>query len=295
MNAATPRLYDDLAYLWPLMSPPEDYADEGERWRRELRARLGPGRIRFLDLGTGGGHHLHQIIGGEGDRFDAAAVDLSETMLGHSRRLNPGVSHHVGDMRSVRLDETFDAVLIHDAISYMTTEADLLAAFATARAHLRPGGLLLAAPDDYAETFDPPRVRHETRRAAGRELTYVECSTDADPTDTRAETAKELTYVECSTDADPTDTRAETAKELTYVEYSTDADPTDTRAETAYVFFLNEGGELRVEVDQHVTGLFPIAAWERLLREAGFASQRVDYPYADDDRPMFLWVCALRA
>ena len=260
MNAATPRLYDDLAYLWPLMSPPEDYADEGERWRRELRARLGPGRIRFLDLGTGGGHHLHQIIGGEGDRFDAAAVDLSETMLGHSRRLNPGVSHHVGDMRSVRLGETFDAVLIHDAISYMTTVADLLAAFATARAHLRPGGLLLAAPDDYAETFDPPRVRHETRRAPG--------------------------------------------KELTYVEYSTDADPTDTRAETAYVFFLNEGtagghqgdgGELRVEVDQHVTGLFPIAAWERLLREAGFAPQRVDYPCADDDRPMFLWVCALRA
>ena len=273
MNAATPRLYDDLAYLWPLMSPPEDYADEGERWRRELRARLGPGRIRFLDLGTGGGHHLHQIIGGEGDRFDAAAVDLSETMLSHSRRLNPGVSHHVGDMRFVRLGETFDAVLIHDAISYMTTEADLLAAFATARAHLRPGGLLLAAPDDYAETFDPPRVRHETRRAAGKELTYVEYSTDADPTDTRAETAYELTYVE----------------------YSTDADPTDTRAETAYVFFLNEGRELRVEVDQHVTGLFPIAAWERLLREAGFAPQRVDYPYADDDRPMFLWVCALRA
>ena len=28
MPAATPRLYDDLAYLWPLLSPPEDYAAE---------------------------------------------------------------------------------------------------------------------------------------------------------------------------------------------------------------------------------------------------------------------------
>ena len=38
----------------------------------------------------------------------------------------------------------------------MTTEADLLAVFATARAHLCPGGLLIAAPDDYTETFEPP-------------------------------------------------------------------------------------------------------------------------------------------
>ena len=251
MSAATPRLYDDLAYLWPLMSPPDDYADEGDRWRRELRARLGPGRIRVLDLGTGGGHHLHQIIGSEESKFDATAVDLSEAMLALSRRLNPSARHFAGDMRSVRLGETFDTALIHDAISYMTTEADLLAAFATARAHLRPGGLLLAAPDDYAETFDPPRVRHETRRAGG--------------------------------------------KELTYVEYSTDADPSDTQVETAYVFFLNDGGKLRAEVDWHATGLFLIATWERLLREAGFAPQRVDYPFADDDRPMFLWVCALVA
>ena len=250
MPAGTPRLYADLARLWPLMSPPDDYADEGAQWRRELRARLGPGRIRVLDLGTGGGHHLRQIIGSEGDRFDAAAVDLSDAMLAHSRNLNPSVRHFAGDMRSVRLGETFDAVLIHDAISYMTTEADLLAAFATARAHLRPGGLLLAAPDDYAETFEPPRVRTETRRADG--------------------------------------------KELTYVEYSTDADPSDTRIETAYVFFFNDGGRPCAEVDWHATGLFPIATWERLLRESGFAPQRVDYPFADDDRPMFLWVCALR-
>ena len=43
----------------------------------------------------------------------------------HSRRLNPGVSHYVGDMRSVRLGETFDAVLIHDSLDYMTTEVEL--------------------------------------------------------------------------------------------------------------------------------------------------------------------------
>ena len=143
------RLYGDLAFLWPLMSPPDEYRDEARYWRRALRDRLGPGRLRILDLGAGGGHNLHHLAG----EFDATAVDLSEEMLAHSRRLNPGVAHHAGDMRTVRLGETFDAVLVHDAIAYMTTEADLRAVFATARAHLRPDGLLIVAPDYYAETF----------------------------------------------------------------------------------------------------------------------------------------------
>ena len=124
------RLYGDLAWLWPIMSPPEEYADEAGYWLRVLRSRLPSGRRRVLELGTGGGHFLHQLTG----EYDATAVDLSEAMLAHSRRLNPGVAHHVGDMRSVRLGETFDAVLIHDSLDYMTTEVELRAAFETTRA-----------------------------------------------------------------------------------------------------------------------------------------------------------------
>ena len=224
------------------MSPPDRYKEEARYWRRELRARLAPGRRRILDLGTGGGHHLHQLTA----EFDAIAVDLSEAMLSHSRRLNPGVDHHVGDMRTVRLGEAFDAVLVHDAISYMTTEADLLAVFATARAHLRPGGLLIAAPDDYTDTFDPPNVDYQTNRDAETELTYVE--------------------------------------------YSTDLDPNDTSIETTYVFFIRRGTDLRVEVDNHTTGLFPVATWARLLAKAGFEVHRVDYPVSKDGRAMYLWV-----
>ncbi len=62
------RLYDDLAYLWPLMSPPEHYEEEAGYWLRELRARLAPGKRRILDLGAGGGHNLHYLIG----EFEAA-------------------------------------------------------------------------------------------------------------------------------------------------------------------------------------------------------------------------------
>ena len=181
------RLYGDLAWLWPLMSPPEHYVEEAGYWLRALRSKLREGRRRVLELGCGGGHFLHQLT----DEYDAVAVDISEAMQAHSRRLNPGVVHHVGDMRSVRLGETFDAVLIHDAIDYMTTEADLRAAFATARAHLRPGGLLLAAPDHYTETFTSPSVDDETNSDGETTLTYVEHSVDLDPADTTIET----TYV----------------------------------------------------------------------------------------------------
>ena len=93
------RLYGDLACLWPLVSPPDDYIEEGEVWVELIRSRLGPGRHSILELGTGGGNLLSQLTG----EFDAEAVDLSEGMLEHSRKLNPGVTHHVADMRDVWL------------------------------------------------------------------------------------------------------------------------------------------------------------------------------------------------
>ena len=76
------RLYGDLAYLWPLFSPPEEYAEEAGFWRRLLRELAGPGRHRVLELGVGGGHNLSHLAG----EFEATAVDLSPTMLELSRR-----------------------------------------------------------------------------------------------------------------------------------------------------------------------------------------------------------------
>ena len=54
-------------------------------------------------------------------------------------------------------------------------------------------------------------------------------------------------------------------------------------------------GDLQVVVDSHTTGLLPLATWEGLLAEAGFAWERVDYPVSADATPMWLWVCALQA
>ena len=74
-------------------------------------------------------------------------------MLAISTTINPECEHLVGDMRTLRLGRTFDAVLVHDAICYMTTEDDLRAAMATAVQHLRPGGVAVFAPDHVRERF----------------------------------------------------------------------------------------------------------------------------------------------
>ncbi len=180
----TPRLYYELAYLWPILSPPEEYAEEAGHLHVAIRDKLGPGRHELLELGVGGGHNLSYLTA----QFECTAVDLSPNMLALSRALNRGVEHHLGDMRSVRLGKTFDAVLIHDAVSYLLTEADLRNTFATAAVHLRPRGVLLVAPDWVSETFPDGWVYTWERKRGDTEVEIEEAMVDRDPTDTQVET-----------------------------------------------------------------------------------------------------------
>jgi len=183
------RLYDELAHLWPWVSNPADYAREAEHWRKALRSKLGPGRHRILELGVGGGHNLSHLK----TEFEATAVDLSPQMIGVCRELNPEVELHVGDMRTVRLNKTFDAVLIHDAIAYMLTEDDLRAAFTSAAVHLRTGGIFVTAPDHVKETYKDGAVSTDQSTHDDRQLTFMHYEYDPDPTDT--ETSTLLVYV----------------------------------------------------------------------------------------------------
>lgn len=183
------RLYGDLAWLMPLISPPSDYEEEAAHWRTVLREKLGAGRHEILELGAGGGFNLSHLT----SDYDATVVDLSDAMLELCRKLNPGVKTHQGDMRTVRLGRTYDAVLIHDAISYMLDEADLLAAFTTAAAHFDPGGIFVVSPDHFKETLHIPDLVHEIHDFGDRRVTYVEYTFDPDPADTQVEAL--MTYL----------------------------------------------------------------------------------------------------
>lgn len=164
-----PRLYQDLAAWWPLLSPPEDYQEEAALYAELLRAGHGEDRLDALELGSGGGHCASQMR----HRFAWTLTDLSPSMLEQSRRRNPEAEHVQGDMRTLRLGRAFDAVFVHDAVCYMTTAADLRAAMATAHEHCRPGGTALFVPDCVRETFTPG-TDHGGADHGARSLRYFE-------------------------------------------------------------------------------------------------------------------------
>jgi ubiquinone/menaquinone biosynthesis C-methylase UbiE len=181
---APPRLYNDLSGLWPFVSPPEHYVEEVATFRRRFeRHGIGAG-ARVLHLGSGGGsidHHLKQ-------HYRVTGVDISAAMLAHSAGINPEVEYIQGDIRTVRLGRTFDVVLVHDAISYMTSVADLERVYRTAAAHLEPGGLMLALPEELRSRLAPDQPDVETHRSGNRIVTIIEFDYDDDPADHEFET-----------------------------------------------------------------------------------------------------------
>ena len=145
------KLYGELAPWFHLLTAPADYAEEAAIYANLITANA-PGDVTtVLELGSGGGNNASHYK----RRFVPTLVDLSPEMLRLSSSINPDLEHIQGDMRSVRLGQTFDAVFIHDAVSYMTSEGDLAAAIATAHAHLDAGGVVLIVPDHVLETFAP--------------------------------------------------------------------------------------------------------------------------------------------
>jgi SAM-dependent methyltransferase len=173
-----PLLYRELVRWYRLVDPPGDHRDEADAFVAALERAASTRPETLLELGAGAGHNAFHLK----RRFRCTLTDLSPDMLALSRELNPECEHALGDLRSLRLARTFDAVLVHDAICYVTTEEDLLAAARTAYVHVRPGGAAVFAPDCVRETF-----REHVEVLGGddgtRSLRGLEWSWDPDPAD----------------------------------------------------------------------------------------------------------------
>jgi SAM-dependent methyltransferase len=111
-----------------------------------VAARHGISAGTVLDLGCGTGRHA-VILASRG--WIVTGVDRSEEMLSIARQRArqvgaAGIDFHVGDVRSVRVQKTFDLVLLMFAVlGYQLADSDVAATLDTAAAHLRPGGLVL--------------------------------------------------------------------------------------------------------------------------------------------------------
>ena len=183
-----PRLYTEIPDWWPVLSAPESYEEESRIFRHAFEAMSHVPIETLLELGSGGGHTASWLKA----FWRLTLVDVAPGMLEVSRGLNPECEHVHGDMRDVRLERFFDAVLIHDAIAYMTTEGDLKAALATAFVHLKPGGVALFVPDDTEESYHES-TKHGGYDVGDRAMRYLEWNHDPDPGDTT--TTSTMVYV----------------------------------------------------------------------------------------------------
>jgi SAM-dependent methyltransferase len=220
------QLYSTLAPWYRLVDPLADHLDEAAALAEIFtRAVAGP-RDTLLELGAGAGNNAFYLKRG----VRCTLTDLSPEMLALSRGLNPDCEHVPGDMRRLRLDRAFDMVLVHDAVTYLTTEADLLACAHTAFAHTRAGGAAIFAPDFVGDT-----VPEATEIFEGRDG----------------------------------------PRALRGVAWTWDPRPDDGTYSVDYAFLLRDGATVSAVHDAHLEGLFPEAAWHRVLAAAGFDVETV--------------------
>jgi len=179
MKPEQPKLYDQLASWFHLVTSPANYAEEAEFARGLIAASSDAPVVSVLELGSGGGNNASHLKA----HFKMTLTDMSSVMLDQSKRINPECEHLVGDMRSIRLGRDFDAVFVHDAICHLTTREDLEACMKTAFLHCKAGGVAVFMPDAIKELFQSA-VHHGGHDGDGRSVRYLEWAFDTDPNDT---------------------------------------------------------------------------------------------------------------
>ncbi|MBN2380814.1 class I SAM-dependent methyltransferase [candidate division WOR-3 bacterium] len=180
----TNRLYNDLAWIWPIWGSVEEYRPESEDAARYFRefSKIEPKIL--LDITCGGGKNDFTLK----KHFEVTGLDLSEEMLDNARKLNPECTYIQGDMRDFDLGREFDAVYINDGIAYITTEADLGRTFLNACKHLRPGGVMITIAENYKGNFKQNETKVFNSISEEPLITYIENNFDPDPLDTTYET-----------------------------------------------------------------------------------------------------------
>jgi len=176
------RLYKDLAWTWPIISPPEHYIKESEEIKRAILKYSKIPVKTLLNLGCGGGH-VDWVLK---KYFRITSIDISKNMLKLAKKLNPEVIYLQGDMRKVKLNTKFDAVLIHDSINYMLTKKDLKAAFKIGYNHLKSGGVLITFVEEHGR-LKQNKIQYSNRKKGTIEITFIEHYYDPNPKDTTFE------------------------------------------------------------------------------------------------------------
>lgn len=182
------RLYNDLAWLWPMWGNPKE---EYKQWCNlvvQITKRYAKCRVRsLLNMGCGGGKNAFNLK----KHFNVTGIDISKPMLKLAKKLNPKCTFQHGDMRNCSLKRRFDSVLIDDSVSCMLTKTDLFKVFKNAYKHLTDGGVMIVTPDECKETFRQNTTRVSSADPASKpdntDVMFIENYYDPDKKDTTYE------------------------------------------------------------------------------------------------------------
>ena len=136
--------FNAYAAYYDLLYRDKDYAGEADYIDRLIR-RHQPQAGTLLELGSGTGKHARLLV----ERgYEVHGVERSADMIEVAQRGaedgRPAPVFIQGDLRTARLDDSFDAVIsLFHVFSYLPTSADVLAGLQTARTHLNAGGIFI--------------------------------------------------------------------------------------------------------------------------------------------------------
>jgi len=148
MFTQTARYYDKIYGF-------KDYQAEAQAIVDLVRAGLGSGGSRLLDVACGTGQHLEHLK----EHFQVEGLDLDDELLALARQRCPGVPFHQGDMTDFDLGRRFDVVTcLFSSIGYVRTVENLVRAVDCMARHAVPGGLVLVEPWFTPEAWRPGTV-----------------------------------------------------------------------------------------------------------------------------------------
>jgi SAM-dependent methyltransferase len=132
-------VFNAYSRYYDLLYRDKDYGAEAE-YIAGLLERFGVSGRRLLEFGSGTGKH-GRLLAQRG--YEVTGIERSAEMVAQAETA-PGFSCQQGDICTVQLGQTFDAVLsLFHVVSYQTTNDAVQAVFARAAEHLELGGLFV--------------------------------------------------------------------------------------------------------------------------------------------------------
>ncbi len=217
------------AELYDIFSSQQDFRKETNFIIKVVKKFKKTKENSLLNVGCGTGNHDKFLK----KHFNVFGIDLNKDILRLAKKKNPKIQYKLGDMKSFKLNKTFNIITaLTGVISYNYSYKELKKTLTNLYNHLEKGGILI---------FNWAVVK-EVAFEKGEKINF---------TTVAAFSIKDADCVLINNAYDP--------------------DRKDTTMESHLIFLIRKNkGPLKVIVDKHLQGLFELKKVRKILKDIGF-------------------------